>query len=417
MNRELATIARRTGAVMLIIIVLGLGACSDDDSPTSPPSVPDWSSDGIVLTGPYGTDPAYPSSLVYKTVDDVVYLQGSANAGSTHVQSGQVIGTLPEGQRPPAGTSILLLCPTWGWPTGHGLSGFVGTAGVTIFDDGTITVKTVQHFDGEQQFVMFDGLSFSTVNDGGGGWSNAGITWTAPYTTGEGFSSSLEYRKVGTMVYLQGFANAGGTHVQTDQVIGTLPEGYRPAAGTSAILLCPSWGWPAGHANGYIGTAGVSIFADGTITIRTLQQFDGEMQFLNFDGLCFSTVADSDGWTNNGLTWTAPYSDGGGFPSSLTYRLSGDLAQLNGFANAGGDHVQAGGVVGTLPEGYRPAAPESAFLLCPTWGWPAAVSSGYIGTAGVIVETDGTINVRTVQQYDGEQQFLNFDGKCINTAF
>jgi hypothetical protein len=376
-----------------------------------------WTDQGIVWVAPYAaTAGTWPNGMKYLKGGTTVHLKGAVDASSTRVRSGQVIGTLPEGCRPPAGHSAMLLCPTWGWPTGHTDNGYVGTAGVIVHSDGRTEIRTVQQFDGEQQFLFLDGLSFSTVT-GTDGWSNAGMAWTAPYTTGGTYPSTLEFAKSGSTIRLRGFANAGGTWVHAGQVVGTLPAGYRPPAGYSVFLLCPTWGWPTGHTdNGYVGTAGVFVHSNGNIEIRTVQQFDGEQQFLMFDGLSFSTVYGADGWTGGGMTWNSPFTTVAPYPSTLEYAKTRDIVRLQGFANAGSTRVRSGQVPGSLPAGYRVPPHGVRTLLCPTWGWPTGHTvDGYIGTAGVMLFDDGRVNVRTVQQYDGEQQFLAFDSRSFST--
>ena len=402
----------RIGSLLLgICLGWGLIGCGGDDSPTTPQPTAQWSADGITWTAPYATTGDYPSTLEYRKSGTMVELRGTANAGATHVLSGQVIGVLPEGYRPPAGETAFLLGPTWGWPATRP-SGAMGAAGVLVRSDGSVQVKSVHAFDGEQQYLSFDGLRFSTVvaTDG---WTGTGMTWNAPYAADGTYPSSLQFKKNGDIVHLQGSANAGSTLVQSGQFIGTLPEGYRPTA-DSVILLCPTWGWPSGHGDGFIGSAGVFIFPDGQVQIKSVHQYDGQQQFLMLDGISFSTVAAGSGWTDTGIAWTSPYAATGLYPSALEYRPTGDQVELRGHANAGVTHVTSGQTVCTLPEGVRP--PDTRFLLGATWGWPIGHSEGYIGSAGAYVLSDGQMWLITVHQYDGQQQFLNLDTNRFSTS-
>ncbi len=399
--------------LVAICFAMGLAGCGGDDSPTQPQPTEEWSTDGITWTAPYSLTGNYPSTLKYRKSGTMVHLQGFANAGGTRVQAGQYIGTLPDGCRPPATETAFMLCPTWGWPAAHP-AGYIGVAGVMVFADGGVQVKSIHAYNGEQQFLAFDGMRFSTVA-GADGWTNAGITWTAPFATGGSYPSTLEYKKVGDVVHLQGAANAGSTRIQSGQVIGTLPEGCRPE-GETVFLLCPTWGWPTGHAEGFIGSAGVYIFTNGQVQIKSVHQYDGQQQFLMLDGLGFSTVAGGAGWTNTGIAWTSPFTAGGSYPSLLEYRSPGDLVELRRFVNAGGIRVQSGQIVCTLPEGVRPPAAHTRFLLGTTWGWPTGHATGYIGSAGVFVLPDGQLQVMSVHQYDGQQQFLSFDSRQFSSS-
>ena len=393
-----------------LCMTFGVTGCSDDDDITGPGPEPGptWTNEGITWNAPYTPTGSTPSTLQYIKLGDIVHLQGMANAGGINVQEGQLVGTMPEGYRSPATTTRMLLCPTWGWPSGKP-DGYIGTAGVFIFADGGVHIKTVQQYNAEQQFAFFDSKSFCVTN----GWTNDGITWTAPYSTEGSYPSTIQYKKEGDIVYLQGHANAGGTNVQEGQFICTLPEGYRPPAHTTRFFLCPTWGWPTGKPGGYVGTAGVFIFADGGVHVKTVQQYNGEQQFMNLDGICFST---SDTWSNAGITWNAPYKPGGSTPSTLQYKKIGDIVYLQGMANAGGTWVQEGQDICVLPEGLRPPVTTPRNLLCPTWGWPTGKPDGYVGSAGVIIFNDGRVHIKTVQQYDGEQQFLLFDAICYSTT-
>jgi len=407
---------RRAGLIVGVALaaVLAGGGCGGDDGVTPTPTpTPTWSNADIAWNAPYAQDPGFPSTLSYLVDGTTVLLQGTANAGGVKVQSGQVICTLPEAVRPPAGESAIVLCPTWGWPGGG--DGQIGTAGIIILPDGQVIVRTLQQYDGQMQFVMFDGISFSKVS-GSDGWTNSGITWSTPYAADGAYPSTLEYRRIGTLVQLRGFANAGGTHVTAGQIVGTLPAGYRPPSSGAAMLLAPTWGWP-GVPNGYVGTAGVFVHSDGTIEVKTVQQYDGDQQFLNFDGLVFSTAESTDGWTDDGMVYTAPYTADGGYPSYMEFLKTGSLITLRSVANAGGVYVQAGQVVGTLPTGYRPPTVDSVMYLCPVWGWPAGYPNGYIDTAGVSIWPDGTIHVHTLAAYDGDLQFLGFEGKRFSTSW
>jgi hypothetical protein len=243
-----------------------------------------WTNEGLVWSAPFAGGGEYPSTLSYAAADGMVHLQGSANAGATRVQAGQVIGTLPEGLRPPAGTTAALLCPTWGWPDGFP-GGYVGTAGVVVFADGRIEVRTVQQHDGQMQYVMFDGLAFATTT---AGWSADGLAYTAPYTADASQASTLRYRASGDLVRLQGHANAGATRVQAGQEICRLPEGVRLWTVGERIVLCPTWGWPAGYPDGYVGTAGVTIGSGGPIRVVAVQQFDAQQQYVSFAGKVYS---------------------------------------------------------------------------------------------------------------------------------
>lgn len=406
---------RSLGKLLLasLIIGMGLAGCGGDDSTTPPVPLEDWTNEGIAWTAPYSPDALAASTLEYRKSGTMVYLKGFGNASSTHVQAGQVIGTLPEGYRPAANISAVLLCPTWGWPTAVP-DGFVGTAGVMIQADGEIQIRTVQQYDNQQRFIFFDGICFSTVV-GGDGWTDEGFVWSDPFTTDGLYPSLLEFNKVGALVQLQGTINAGSTKVTAGQVIGTLPEGCRPPAGQEVRLLCPTWGWPTAFPDGFVGTAGLQILSDGSMVIKTVQQYPGEQQFLMLDGLSFSTVAGSEGWTGDAIDWNPPFSSEGTYPSTLELLQVGDIVRLRGFANAGTDRVQASQVLGTLAAGLRPPTGQTRFLLCPTWGWPTAYPQGYIGTAGVFIEPDGNVYVWTVQQFPDVQQFLMFDAKNFST--
>ena len=397
-----------------LFALAGLSACGDDDSPTKPPATNPWSADGFTWTAPFVADGSYPSSLQFRKVGDMVYLKGAADAGTTHVQAGQVIGTLPAGYRPTGSESVFLPAATWGWPAARP-AGYMGIAGVSIGTDGTITVRTVKQYDGEQQYLSFDSLAFSTA-DGTDGWSGDGIAWTAPYAADGSYPSSLECSVSGTVVRLQGMANAGGTHVTAGQLVCTLPEGCRPPAGHTVQLLCATWGWPGGHAGGYVGTAGVQVFADGRVVVKTVHEYGGEQQYLKFHGQSFSTVAGASGWSADGITWTAPYAADGNYPSDLEINTAADPVLLRGFANAGAAFLSAGQTVCTLPPDARPPTGTTRLLLCPTWGWPAASPDGYIGTAGVMISGDGSVEVNTVHQFDGMQQYLRFAGRSFSTA-
>ncbi|MFO7653552.1 MAG: hypothetical protein R6X25_06985 [Candidatus Krumholzibacteriia bacterium] len=406
--------------IRILMIVTGLftlaalSACGDDDSPTQPAATNPWSTDGFTWTAPFATDGSYPSDLQFRKVGNMVYLRGHANAGNTHVQSGQVIGTLPAGYCPTGNETVFLLGATWGWPTAYP-SGYVGTAGISIGTDGSITVRSVKQYDGEQQFLSFDSLAFSTAS-GSDGWSGDGIAWTDPYVADGTYLSTLEYSVSGTMVRLQGAANAGATRVTAGQQICTLPEGCRPPEGQAVHLLCATWGWPGSHPAGYVGTAGVIILPDGRVLVRTVQEYDGQQQFLKFDGQAFSTVTGASGWSGDGIAWTAPYAPDEPYPSTLEINTGADPVLLRGFANAGGVRVSTGQTVCTLPTGARPPASVTPIMLCPTWGWPAASPAGYIGTAGMMLFPDGSLQVVTVQQFDAEQQFVCFDGKGFSPA-
>ncbi len=393
--------------------VVVLAGCSSDDSVNKPAPEADWSNEGIVWTAPYSPD-GESSTLEFLKIGNMVHLKGFGNAVSTHVQSGQIIATLPAACRPPAGTNAVLLCPTWGWP-GAEPGGYVGTAGVMVYDDGRIEVRTVQQYDGQQQFINFDGVCFSTAS-GADGWLSDGLVWSAPYAADGPYPSSLEYCRIGTTVRLQGYANAGGTHVQNGQQIGTLPEGYRPPAGETAYLPCATWGWPSAHAAGYVGSAGVQVFPDGRLVIRTVQQYPGEQQFLMLDGMSFSTVSGAEGWSAGDIAWTVPFTLAPPYPSALELKKDGDRVLMRGFVNAGSTHVQEEQVVCTLPDGHRAPAGHTRILLCPTWGWPSGYPDGYVGAAGVFVFDDGSVRVKTVQQFPGVQQFLIFDGRSFSTT-
>lgn len=119
-------------------------------------------------------------------------------------------------------------------------------------------------------------------------WTNAGIVWTAPFSTDGLYPSTLQYKKIGNLVFLKGFANAVAPNLTKGQIIATLPEGYRPPAGFVPRFICPTWGWPSAVPAGYSGTAHVSIDSSGVITVREVYQYDTEQQFLYFDSLFFS---------------------------------------------------------------------------------------------------------------------------------
>jgi hypothetical protein len=385
----------------------GLAACSDD-SPTEPVPAVAWTGDGFTWTDPYGPDGDHFSRIEFRKVGATVHLRGWADAGTTRLSAGHVIGALPAEYSPGGAEAVFLLCATLGWPEGQA-DAHVGTAGVMIGGDGTVTVTTVQQYDGELRYLFFDSQSFSTPGDS---WTNEGIAWSAPYADGGSYPSTLSYIAADGMVRLQGAANAGATLVQSGQVIGTLPEGARPPAGTSSILLCPTWGWPDGFQGGYVGTAGVIIGSDGRIEVQTAQQHDGQMQFIMFDGIGFATAA--TGWSGDGIVYTAPYAADGDYPSTLEFRAQGDLVSLKGLANAGGTRVQSMQEFCLLPADVRLQHGSERVVLCPTWGWPNEAPGGYVGTAGVAISVGGLVRIATVQQFDAQLQFVSFDGKVYS---
>lgn len=404
---RIRTDLRTLAFIIGLAALTGLAACGDD-SPTKPGPAASWTNDGFAWTDPYSPDGNDFSKFEFRKVGSTVHLRGLANAGTTLLSAGQVIGVLPAEFRPGGTETVFLLCATAGWPGGQA-DPYVGTAGVMIAGDGTVVVTTVQQYDGELKYLFFDSQSFNTAGDTG---TNEGIAWSAPYATGGSYPSTLSYVVSDGMVRLQGSANAGATRVQAGQVIGTLPEGARPPAGTSATLLCPTWGWPTGYPDGYVGTAGVIVFSDGRIEVRTVQQHGGQMQYVMFDGLGFATG--TSGWSGDGIAYTAPYAADGNYPSTLQYRARGDLVSLQGWANAGNTRVQSYQEVCTLPAAVRLQDAGERVVLCPTWGWPNGLPDGYIGTAGVAINNGGPIRIVTVQQFDAQLQYVSFDGKVYS---
>jgi hypothetical protein len=113
-------------------------------------------------------------------------------------------------------------------------------------------------------------------------WTNADIAWTDPYSDSGSYSSSLQYRKLGDMVFLRGTGNSGGTHVLKGQTIATLPSGYRPVSGASYLTLIRFPNETSGVAEIYISTG-------GAISVSNLVVDPGDKQFIYFDGINFAS--------------------------------------------------------------------------------------------------------------------------------
>lgn len=89
-------------------------------------------------------------------------------------------------------------------------------------------VYTLQSNMTEAQAAISD-LEDATVDSG---WINLSLNsgWSCPYNT-----DVVQYRKIGNVVYLRGLLNATQA---AGQVIGTLPEGFRPS-GHFERFTCP----------------------------------------------------------------------------------------------------------------------------------------------------------------------------------
>jgi len=120
-------------------------------------------------------------------------------------------------------------------------------------------------------------------------WTSEGFLWNPPFSDSGSFPSEIKFKKIGTTVYLRGYANAGSTRIQSGQKIGTLPEEYRPTSGGSVMYVCPTWGWPSAYPNGYVGSAGIQVWNNGEIHITTVHQYDGEQQYMIFVNKSFPT--------------------------------------------------------------------------------------------------------------------------------
>jgi len=115
----------------------------------------DWTNAGIVWTSPYSDSGTFTSSLEYRKIDNMVFLRGTGNSGSTHVQVGQTVATLPVGFRPisyPSYLNLIRCCP--------GPAGIVNTY---ISTSGEIVISEMVVDPGDRQFIYFDGISFSTI--------------------------------------------------------------------------------------------------------------------------------------------------------------------------------------------------------------------------------------------------------------
>ena len=113
--------------------------------------VTDWSSVGIVYTSPYTDSGSYASHIEYRRMGNMVFLRGTGNAGSTHVQDGQTICTLPVGFRPPSGISFLALHR---FPNEDS-----GVAEVYLSSSGVISISNLLS-GADKQFIYFDSVSY-----------------------------------------------------------------------------------------------------------------------------------------------------------------------------------------------------------------------------------------------------------------